>query len=87
MRVGMLVEIVFDGMGGDVFEGQLSKIRPRSEVRDEDNVFVGELVIENPDGRLRPGMKGRAKIVSEQKTIGWIVFHRAVEKTQTLWPW
>lgn len=86
-RPGMKVELMFDGLGGGVFEGRLSKIRPRSEVREEENVFIAEVVIDNTDRRLRPGMTGRARIVSERRAIGWIVFHRAAEKVQTMWPW
>jgi len=87
VRPGMEVDLTFDGLGGEVFEGLLSKIRPRSEVRDEENVFIAEVVIDNANQRLRPGMMGRAKIVSERHTAGWILFHRPWEKAQTIWPW
>ncbi len=87
VEAGMPVRIRLDGFGDQVMPGKVDKIRPRSEVRDGDNVFVAEVTLDNPSGRMRPGMKGHGKIVSRKKSVGWIVFHRVGERLQTAWPW
>ena len=87
VRPGLSVELNFEGFGGQVFCGRLGKIRPRSEIRDDDNVFVAEVLMDNSDHRLRPGMKGHARIIGDRRSVGWIVFHRAWEKVRTRFPW
>jgi hypothetical protein len=44
-------------------------------VRDSQNVFLGEAVIQNEGSLLRPGMEGQAKIISGPQRLGWILFH------------
>ena len=41
-------------------EATTCRIHPRSVTREKDNVFLGEIPLDNGDGALRPGMKGRA---------------------------
>lgn len=69
------VEIRLDAFPGRVWKGPLSRIHPRSEVHDEQNVFLGEVLLPNDDLEWRPGMKGRAKIASGPQRLGWILFH------------
>lgn len=87
VEIGMPVRVRLDGFGDQIMQGKVGRIRPRSEVRDDDNVFVAEVTLDNPSGRMRPGMKGHGKIVSGAQSVGWIVFHRVWERLQTAWPW
>ncbi|MCA9218272.1 MAG: efflux RND transporter periplasmic adaptor subunit, partial [Planctomycetales bacterium] len=57
----------------------ISKIWPRSEIRDNENVFIAEVDLDNTELQLRPGMKGYAKIVGRRRSIGWILFHKPCE--------
>ncbi|MDF1858776.1 MAG: efflux RND transporter periplasmic adaptor subunit [Verrucomicrobiales bacterium] len=57
----------------------LETLHPISEIQSGQNVFVAEAVLENEDGLLRPGMKGSVRILSEKKSVGWILFHRLWE--------
>jgi RND family efflux transporter MFP subunit len=59
---GQQASIRFDAHPGERFVGKLSRIHPRSEIRDSRNVFIGEVTLENVDVALRPGMKGSAQI-------------------------
>jgi hypothetical protein len=80
VREGMAVTVSFDGDPHKPVEGKIDRIRPQTELRDEKNVFVAEILVENADRRLRPGMQGHAKVIGRQRMLGWTLFHRAWEK-------
>lgn len=84
VRPGMKAILLFEGLGNEEYCGEVKTIRPRAEIRDDSNVFVAELVVANPDGKIRPGMRGRGKIVSQRRPLAWIWFHRAWEKVGLL---
>ena len=50
--------------------------RPTSELRDGKNVFVAEVVLHQPDPRLRPGMTGTVRINCDSSPLFWNLFHR-----------
>jgi hypothetical protein len=79
VRPGMDVTIRLDAFPGQSWTGRLERVHPRSEIRDEANVFIGEVSLDNRDHTLRPGMKGRAKIAADRHTLAWIVLHEPVE--------
>ncbi|PAY20762.1 hypothetical protein CKO51_04540 [Rhodopirellula sp. SM50] len=54
-------------------------VNPRSEIRDEENVFIAECKLSNDEQLLRPGMKGTLKIACGRRALGWILFHRPIE--------
>lgn len=69
------------------WQGTVTRIHQRSEIIDEQNCFVAEVEIPNPDGRLRPGMKGHAGIAAGWKPLGWIWLHRAWDRMRYLLVW
>ncbi len=77
---GMAVHARLDGLQSRVVTGQVERIFPRSEIRDGHNVFLAEVTLDNPDGLIRPGMSGQAKIRSHFRPLGWIWFHKAWHK-------
>jgi multidrug resistance efflux pump len=77
IQVGDKVTIRFDNAFGQCWQGNLSRIDPRAEVIDDQVRFVAEFDVENHDGRLRPGMKGSARIETGTKSLGWLLFHRS----------
>jgi hypothetical protein len=79
VEVGQDVTVVLEGFRGDSLKGQLIRIHPRSEMKDDEHVFIGEVEFDNPDGRLLPGMHGNASIGSGLEPMGWIVFHQPYE--------
>lgn len=80
VEVGSQVRVQLDAYGGERWTGQVVRVHPRSEIRDERNVFVAELMFDNPDGRLRPGMNGTAKITGPRRPLAWNLFHKAWER-------
>ena len=39
----------------------------------------------NEDGKLRPGMRGRVKIRSGWKPLGWVLFHKPWNYVRVRW--
>jgi multidrug resistance efflux pump len=79
VEVGQEVSVALEGVHGRSLVGQLVRVHPRSEMKDDEHVFIGEVEFDNPDGRLLPGMHGHAGISSGFQPMGWIVFHRPYE--------
>jgi multidrug efflux pump subunit AcrA (membrane-fusion protein) len=79
IREGQPITVSLDAYPRDTWQVELGKVHPRSEIRDEKNVFIAEAELENPDGRLSPGMKGRATIATDRRPLGWILFHKPWE--------
>ena len=78
VSVGNPVTIWIDGQEDDPLEAEISRIHPRSEIRDARNVFVAEIKVNNEEERFRPGMKGSVRIDGRKRTLGWTLFHKPV---------
>lgn len=73
------VEMRLDSDSSRVWESDLVRVYPISEIQNGQNVFIGEAMLQNENDDLRPGMKGSVRIHSTRKPIGWILFHRLWE--------
>ncbi len=73
---GMPVTVRLDSQPQRQWSASLAAIHPRSVTREKDNVFLGEIPLDNADGTLRPGMKGRATISTGSRSLAWVLFHR-----------
>jgi hypothetical protein len=69
VETGQPVTIRFDAYAGEDFVGRLVRIHPRSETRESQNVFIGEVALDQAASALRPGMKGTARIMIEGKSL------------------
>lgn len=79
VRTGHEVTVRFEGIANRDVVGSLKSIRPRSELRNGRNVFIGEVVVPNPDHFLRPGLRGSVTIRGDRQTLGASLFRRAWE--------
>lgn len=79
VAVGQPVEVWLNAFPGDSWEGQLLRIHPRSEIREQEHVFVAEVELQNDDRLFRPGMRGTARISAGLEPAGWILLHRPWE--------
>jgi RND family efflux transporter MFP subunit len=84
---GQQVELRLDAYPRRSWQATIEKIHPRTEMRDDQSVFIAELELDNPDGLLRPGMKGRSKISCARHPLVWNWFHRPWEKLLQVWGW
>ena len=87
VRVGFPAKIWIDGQEDDPICGEITKIHPRSETRDAQNVFIAELEFANEDERLRPGMKGSVRLDCEKRSLGWSLFHKPVNYVRSRLTW
>lgn len=87
VQVGQPVSMRLDAYPSDPWKGQIVRISPSAEVRDQANVFVAEFEIENPKHVLRPGMRGRTRITTSWRPVGWNLFHKAWEQMVYGWGW
>ena len=83
LSVGQRVRFRFDGFGSQVHDAEIKVIRPDSTIRDDENVFIAEVEINNDDGLIRPGMEGKARVYAGTSTLAWNVFHHPWEKFTT----
>ncbi len=74
------VSMSLESYPGETWEQPLGIIQPRSQVIDGDNVFVAEIQLVNDDARLKPGMRGLAHIGASERSVGWVLFHKAGER-------
>ncbi|WP_228855371.1 efflux RND transporter periplasmic adaptor subunit [Desulfomarina profundi] len=73
---GMSVKIRFEAFRNQAWQGEVQRIKPEAEIRNNRNVFLVELEFDNLDDRLRPGMKGKANVEGGKKPLAWIVFRK-----------
>jgi len=86
-KEGMPVAIKLDAFPFKTWNGEIEKIHPRSEIIDDDSVFIAQVRLPNLEDQLRPGMKGSAKIKSKSSPIGWNLFHRSWESVRYWLVW
>ncbi len=77
---GREVTIVLDAYPRKDWAGRLTRIHPRSEIREHEHVYIAELRLKNDFGLLRPGMRGRAEVVGPQRALAWNLFHKPWER-------
>ncbi|MHC4403362.1 MAG: efflux RND transporter periplasmic adaptor subunit [Planctomycetota bacterium] len=87
VRAGQQAIIHLEACPGADHHGTISKIHPRSEIRDHQNVFLAEVALMNSGGNLRPGMRGRAKIIGPCRTWAWNLFHKPWESLCLTFGW
>ena len=87
IKVGHPVKIWIDGQESEPITGEIDQIHPRSETRNADNVFIAEIEFPNEDERLRPGMKGSARIDGEKRALGWCLFHKPANWLRSRLTW
>jgi len=66
----------FDAFPDRIWQGEIKRISPKSEVMHGQNVFIASLILKNEDSVLRPGMRGSATIECGRRTVGWVYFHK-----------
>lgn len=73
---GQRTKIRFDAFPLQPIVGQIARVHPRAEIREQNNVFVAEVACQNVDAQLRPGMRGSARVDSVVRPLVWNTFHK-----------
>jgi multidrug resistance efflux pump len=87
IRVGDKVAIRSDATGRDSFYGTIGRIEPRATVKDDQAYFTADVIIEDSQQRLRPGMKASAQVSAGWRSIGWLLFSRPYRWLSNQWIW
>ena len=69
------------------FETVIHRIEPSAQIREDQNVFVAEAKIIDPDHLLRPGMRGKVWIEAGTASVGWILLHRPIDAVRVAMGW
>ncbi len=80
-----LATIRLEAFPNQRLDGRLKRICPRAELRNKQQVFVGEIELPNEAAQLKPGMRGRVSLEAGQSTLGWRLFHRTWNKVRLWW--
>ncbi len=78
VHIGQSVSVRFEAFPDETFVGRLERIHPRSETRDERNVFIGEVALDGNDAEMLPGMRGKARLALADESLAGGVSKRAV---------
>jgi RND family efflux transporter MFP subunit len=76
VKLGQKALIALDGFPGETFSGKVSKISPVVDSRSR--TFGAEIVIPNPDGKLKPGMFARVQLVLDKRSSVFVLPVEAV---------
>lgn len=89
VKTGMQVSIWIRGQESEPIEGKIHSIRPQSEMRNSANIFVAEIEIADKTAnlKLRPGMKGSARISCEKHPLAWNLFHKPIDFLRSRLVW
>lgn len=69
---GATARLKLESHSGDSMEAVILRVAPKSEWRDDGNVFLCEAEIDNPGGSLRAGLEGKGKIEGPRRPLAWI---------------
>ena len=88
LRPGESTRLKLDGFPARTFKGQVVVISPRGILKDSGPVFFARVSVPNPDGALRSGMQGRAKIFTGWRSAGVVMFRGiGIWIWTKLWNW
>ncbi len=80
VRVGQQASVRLDAFPGRRWTGEIARVHPRAEIRDDQSVFIAEIAIPNGDGELRPGMRGAVRVDHDWQPLAWTWFRRPVTR-------
>lgn len=88
LRVGQYGKVLMSSIPDEPLPFTVALITPVSEAREGRNFFRVEGRLSEVSGRLRPGMKGIAKVDIEERRLIWIWTHRMIDWFRIqLWAW
>ncbi len=88
VKIGQVVKLKARGYPGETFDGTVTKISGQSESGEIQPVFVVTAQAANPNGLMKSGMTGRAKIYCGQWPIYRVLLWRIVRWFRVeFWSW
>ena len=88
LRAGEKTAIKLNSYPTRTFHGDVTTVSPKGVAAGDERVFYARVAVANPDGALRTGMEGRAKINSGWRTSGYVFFRKPVLWIYSrIWNW
>jgi multidrug efflux pump subunit AcrA (membrane-fusion protein) len=88
LRTGEKAAIKLNSYPTRTFHGEVALVSPKGVAVGDERVFYARVDVPNPDGTLRTGMEGRAKITSGWRTSGYVFFRKPVLWIYSrIWNW
>jgi RND family efflux transporter MFP subunit len=88
LRAGQNAVVKLNSYPMRTFHGTVSVVSPRGEVQGDDRIFYARVAVPNPDGAIRTGMQGRAKISAGWRASGYVFFRKPVIWLYSrMWNW
>jgi multidrug resistance efflux pump len=87
VRIGQKVKIKAKGFPSISFYGEVAAIGQKADPGDKQNYVIVRSYIDNPDGLLKPGMTGKAKIYCKRSSPLRIFIRRIIRSIRTEFWW
>ena len=88
LRTGQTAAVKLNSYPTRTFHGTVAVVSPQGELHGDDRFFFARVAVSNPDGAIRTGMEGRAKVSTGWRTSGYVLFRRpALWLYSRLWNW
>jgi len=88
LQAGETASIKLDSYPTRTFKGTVSVVSPTSQPQGDGRVFFARVNVVNPQGLIRSGMQGRAKVWSGWRSAGFVLLRRpAMWIWSKLWSW
>ena len=86
VEIGMRADLKLNAYPDRVIPGKVIAIRPSAEEREGENVVVARVSVDNRDGELKPGMRGRGRIIAGRCSLGRFLFRHPARWIRS-WFW
>jgi multidrug resistance efflux pump len=88
IKIGQSGQLVITGIAGDPNDLTVQKVTPVATTEDGKNFFRVEAGLSEAPIRLRPGMEGVGKVVTDRYPLWWVLIHSFTDWLRlTLWTW
>lgn len=86
VKPGQSVQLLLSAMPDEQIEVRVDSVTPMTVAEEGSNFFRVEATLADPEGVLRPGMEGVAKIMVDERRYIWIWTRKLVNRVK-LWLW
>lgn len=88
VAAGQKARVKLDGFPAHTFQGEVVVISPLARLEGDTHTFYARIAVLNPEGILRAGMQGRAKVSTGWHPAGKVFFRQPVMWIWSkLWSW
>lgn len=82
LKPGAASSVKLESFPTRTFKGNVVIVSPKSEASGDNRVFFVRVRVPNPDGKIRSGMQGRAKVSAGWRPAGYVLLRRPL-----MWIW